>query len=79
MHFKWKYEPPTLAEEQAGEELSEKLNMSAVLGRVLIRRGITTESAAKRFFRPQLNDILNPFLMWLWIGLMMLWDARSAS
>ena len=62
MHFKWKYEPPTLAEEQAGEELSEKLNMSAVLGRVLIRRGITTESAAKRFFRPQLNDILNPFL-----------------
>ena len=63
MHFKWKYEPPTLAEEQAGEELSEKLNMSAVLGRVLIRRGITTESAAKRFFRPQLNDILNPFLM----------------
>ncbi|QUB48062.1 single-stranded-DNA-specific exonuclease RecJ [Prevotella sp. oral taxon 475] len=63
MHFKWKYELPTLAEEQAGEELSEKLNMSAVLGRVLIRRGITTESAAKRFFRPQLNDILNPFLM----------------
>lgn len=63
MHFKWKYKPPTLAEEQAGEELSEKLNMSAVLGRVLIRRGITTESAAKRFFRPQLNDILNPFLM----------------
>ena len=63
MHFKWKYEPPTLAEEQAGEELSEKLNMSAVLGRVLIRRGITTESAAKRFFRPQLNVILNPFLM----------------
>lgn len=63
MHFKWKYEPPTLAEEQAGEELSEKLNISAVLGRVLIRRGITTESAAKRFFRPQLNDILNPFLM----------------
>ena len=63
MHFKWKYEPPTLAEEQAGEELSEKLNMSAVLGRGLIRRGITTESAAKRFFRPQLNDILNPFLM----------------
>ena len=60
MHFKWKYEPPTLAEEQAGEELSEKLNMSAVLGRVLIRRGITTESAAKRFFRPQRYS--QPFL-----------------
>lgn len=28
-----------------------------------MRRGITTESAAKRFFRPQLNDLINPFLM----------------
>ena len=30
---------------------------------LLIRRGIATESAAKRFFRPQLGDLLNPFLM----------------
>ena len=30
---------------------------------LLIRRGITTESAAKRFFRPQLSDLINPFLM----------------
>ena len=30
---------------------------------MLIRRGINTESAAKRFFRPQLNDLINPFLM----------------
>jgi single-stranded-DNA-specific exonuclease len=30
---------------------------------LLIRRGITTESAAKRFFRPQLADLINPFLM----------------
>ena len=29
----------------------------------MMRRGITTESAAKRFFRPQLNDLINPFLM----------------
>ena len=28
-----------------------------------MRRGITTESAAKRFFHPQLADLINPFLM----------------
>ena len=37
--------------------------MSPVLSLILIRRGITTESAAKRFFHPQLSDLINPFLM----------------
>ena len=37
--------------------------MSPTLASLLIRRGITTESAAKRFFRPQLADLINPFLM----------------
>lgn len=40
-----------------------KLNISPILSLLLIRRGITTESAAKRFFRPQLADLINPFLM----------------
>ncbi|MBR5634845.1 MAG: single-stranded-DNA-specific exonuclease RecJ, partial [Prevotella sp.] len=44
-------------------ELGEKLGISEVLAQLLIRRGITTESAAKRFFRPQLADLINPFLM----------------
>lgn len=63
MHFKWSYQPPTPKEKQAAEELAEKLNMSPILTHLLIRRGITTESAAKRFFRPQLADLINPFLM----------------
>ena len=63
MHFKWNYEPPTPEEEQAAIELGAKLNMSPILCHLLIRRGITTESAAKRFFRPQLADLINPFLM----------------
>ena len=63
MHFKWKYIPPTQQEEIAAKELGEKLNMSPVLSLILIRRGITTESAAKRFFLPQLSDLINPFLM----------------
>lgn len=63
MHFKWKYIPPTQQEEIAAKELGEKLSMSPVLSLILIRRGITTESAAKRFFHPQLSDLINPFLM----------------
>lgn len=63
MHFKWNYKYPTPEEEQAAKELGEKLNMSPILTLLLIRRGITTESAVKRFFRPQLADLINPFLM----------------
>jgi single-stranded-DNA-specific exonuclease len=57
------YVPPTPEEQKAAKELGDKLNMSPILAQLLIRRGITTESAAKRFFRPQLADLINPFLM----------------
>lgn len=63
MHFKWNYVPPTSEETKAANELGEKLNINPLLAQLLIRRGITTVSAAKRFFRPQLADLINPFLM----------------
>ena len=63
MHFKWNYEPLTPDQTKAAKELGEKLNISPILSSLLLRRGITTESAAKRFFRPQLADLINPFLM----------------
>ncbi len=63
MHFKWNYEPPTSEQQKAADELGQKLNISPILAWLLIKRGITTESAAKRFFRPQLADLINPFLM----------------
>ena len=63
MHFKWKYTPTSEAEESAAQTLAKKLNVAPVLARLLLRRGITTESAAKRFFRPQLTDLINPCLM----------------
>jgi len=37
--------------------------MSPILADLLIQRGIKTESAAKRFFRPMLNELIDPFLM----------------
>ena len=63
MQFKWNYKTPTPEESQAAKELGEKLNINPVLAQLLIRRGIHTESAAKLFFRPQLADLINPFLM----------------
>lgn len=63
MHFKWNYESPSPDRQRAAKELGEKLNISPILANLLIDRSITTESAAKRFFRPQLADLINPFLM----------------
>lgn len=63
MHFKWNYKPPTEEQKRTADELAEKIGMSPILTKLLVERGITTESAAKRFFKPQLADLINPFLM----------------
>ena len=63
MHFKWNYNPPTEEQKRTAGELAEKIGMNPILTQLLVERGITTESAAQRFFRPQLADLINPFLM----------------
>ncbi len=63
MHFKWNYPTPTPELQKSAAELGAKLGISPILAQLLIARGINTESAAKRFFRPQLSDLINPFLM----------------
>ncbi len=63
MNFKWNYEPPTPERQQATKELADKIGMSPVMAELLFQRGIRTESAAKRFFRPMLSELIDPFLM----------------
>ena len=63
MQFKWNYTPPTPEKQQAAKELAEKIGMSPIMGSLLIQRGIRTESSTKRFFRPMLNELIDPFLM----------------
>lgn len=63
MHFRWNYEKPTPELSQVAKELAAKLCISPVLTSLLVKRGVTTECAAKRFFRPQLADLINPFVM----------------
>lgn len=62
MHFKWKYEPPTPEQKKDAERLIDKLNISAPLALIMAKRGIKEENA-KKFFHPQLGDLLDPFLM----------------
>lgn len=43
--------------------LSEAINVSRPVANLLIQRGITTYDDAKRFFRPKLDHLYDPFLM----------------
>ena len=63
MNFKWNYEQPTPERQQQAKELAEKIGMSPIMAELLLLRGIRTESAAKRFFRPVLGELIDPFLM----------------
>ena len=63
MNSKWNYQPPTPERQQQSKELAEKLGMSHIMAQLLIQRGIRTESATKRFLRPLLSELIDPFLM----------------
>jgi single-stranded-DNA-specific exonuclease len=45
------------------DSLSKELNISPVLANLLVQRNITTYEQAKDFFRPNLDNLHDPFLM----------------
>jgi single-stranded-DNA-specific exonuclease len=45
------------------DELSEVLSIDKVLSSLLIQRGVQTFDQAKKFFRPSLDDLHDPFLL----------------
>ncbi len=47
----------------AAHALQSALNIHPILCRLLIQRGFDTYAKAKRFFRPQLSDLHDPWLM----------------
>ncbi len=63
MIYKWTYEEPTADETDAATALAREVNIHPALGRLLLKRGIKTATEARRFFRPQLSDLHDPFLM----------------
>lgn len=63
MIYKWTYEEPTADETAAATALAREVNIHPALGRLLLKRGIKTATETRRFFRPQLSDLHDPFLM----------------
>ena len=59
----WKINTLTNAQEKQKNKLAEDLGISPILTQLLVQRGITTFEDAKNFFRPQLSQLHDPFLM----------------
>ena len=45
------------------DALAQQLNGNKIVATLLVQRNITTFEAAKKFFRPSLEDLHDPFLM----------------
>ena len=56
----------TLKPKQDDEQikaLAEILKVDRLIAQLLLQRGVTSYEEAKKFFRPQLSDLHDPFLM----------------
>jgi single-stranded-DNA-specific exonuclease len=59
--MRWKLKPET--DPQITLNLAQELSIDFTLAKLLVQRGIETYDQAKAFFRPDLNDLHNPYLM----------------
>ena len=60
---KWNFRTPTDEELHKRDRLAADLGISPVISLLLVQRGITSAEEAKRFFKPSLSDLHDPFLM----------------
>ena len=63
MNNKWNYQPPSQEHIEAAKALSKETGISPILCKLLIERGVSSAGEAKRFFRPLLSQLHDPFLM----------------
>ncbi|MFT3740668.1 MAG: single-stranded-DNA-specific exonuclease RecJ [Breznakibacter sp.] len=61
MEKRWTIKEP--GDPELVAHLAEELNISSVLANLLVQRNVKTFDEAKAFFRPQLSDLHDPFLM----------------
>lgn len=62
MSYIWEYNEPSEADKSTASTLANSLGINPVMGTLLVNRGIRTEEDARKFFRPQLTNLLDPFL-----------------
>lgn len=63
MNYKWTYEEVRPDEAAAATLLAQETGIHPALGKLLRSRGIYSAAEARRFFKPQLTDLHDPFLM----------------
>lgn len=61
MEKRWKYNMNF--DQKMVEELAAELNLNETLARLLVQRNIKTVDQARKFFRPSLDDLHDPFEM----------------
>lgn len=61
MHYRWT--PSPKLNDRKVESLAQSINVSDQIANLLMQRGVETFEDAKKFFRPQLTDLYDPFLM----------------
>lgn len=61
MAYRWTASPKL--NDQKVEQLASSINVSNAIAALLLQRGVETYDQAKKFFRPQLTDLYDPFLM----------------
>lgn len=62
MSYIWDYNELSEADKSTASALANSLGINPVMGTLLVNRGIRTEEEARKFFRPQLTNLLDPFL-----------------
>ncbi|MDH6312055.1 single-stranded-DNA-specific exonuclease [Parabacteroides sp. PFB2-10] len=60
---KWNLQTPTQEQLHKRDELATQLGISPVVALLLIQRGISSVEEAKKFFKPNLKNLHDPFLM----------------
>ncbi|MAU71279.1 MAG: single-stranded-DNA-specific exonuclease RecJ [Pseudozobellia sp.] len=59
--MRWTIKPKP--EQRQIDALAKSLNVDDLIAQLLLQRGISTFEEAKKFFRPQLSDLHDPYLM----------------
>ncbi|MDP4272413.1 MAG: single-stranded-DNA-specific exonuclease RecJ, partial [Bacteroidota bacterium] len=63
MNTHWNFLKLTDEQQEISDSLAEELGISPILTQLLAQRGITSFDEAKKFFRPDLSHLHDPFLM----------------
>ena len=63
MITKWNFQTPTEEELHKRDKLASEMGLSPFVCLLLVQRGLSTVEEVKKFFKPSLNDLHDPFLM----------------